>query len=52
MLRFPDTPHIGSMTGPIGHRRAQNEALLDWMDRYVLAEGSPAVERELVGHGS
>jgi dipeptidyl aminopeptidase/acylaminoacyl peptidase len=37
MLRFPNTPHIGSMIGPIGHRRAQNEALLEWMNRYVLA---------------
>jgi len=38
MLRFPDTPHAGSAFGPVGHRRAQNEALLDWMNRYVLAE--------------
>lgn len=36
MLRFPGTPHSGSVFGPIGHRRAQNEALLDWMNRYVL----------------
>jgi dipeptidyl aminopeptidase/acylaminoacyl peptidase len=36
MLRFPGTPHSGSVIGPIGHRRAQNEALLDWMNRYVL----------------
>jgi dipeptidyl aminopeptidase/acylaminoacyl peptidase len=36
MLRFPNTPHAGSVFGPIGHRRAQNEALLDWMGRYVL----------------
>jgi dipeptidyl aminopeptidase/acylaminoacyl peptidase len=42
MLRFPNTPHIGSLIGPIGHRRAQNEALLDWMNRYVLAETPPA----------
>jgi hypothetical protein len=43
MLRFPNTPHIGSLIGPIGHRRAQNEALLDWMNHYVLAETPPAV---------
>lgn len=36
MLRFPNTPHGGSILGPIGHRRAQNEALLDWMNRHVL----------------
>ncbi|HEX6951627.1 MAG TPA: S9 family peptidase [Gaiellaceae bacterium] len=41
MLRFPNTPHGGSVRGPIGHRRAQNEALLDWMGRYV-----PGVETE------
>ncbi len=36
MLRFPNTSHSGSVRGPIGHRRAQNDALLDWMNRYVL----------------
>jgi dipeptidyl aminopeptidase/acylaminoacyl peptidase len=46
MLRFPNTPHIGSIMGPIGHRRAQNEALLDWMNRYVLADASPAIAHE------
>lgn len=35
MLRFPNTGHAGSMLGPLTHRRAQNEALLDWMQRYV-----------------
>ena len=29
MLRFPNTSHGGSVRGPIGHRRAQNEALID-----------------------
>jgi dipeptidyl aminopeptidase/acylaminoacyl peptidase len=43
MLRFPNTSHGGSVRGPIGHRRAQNEALLDWMSRYVL---EATVERE------
>jgi dipeptidyl aminopeptidase/acylaminoacyl peptidase len=41
MLRFPNTPHAGSILGPIPHRRAQNDALLDWMNRYVLGS-SPA----------
>ena len=43
MLRFPNTSHSGSARGPLGHRRAQNEALLDWMNRYVLDAG---LERE------
>jgi dipeptidyl aminopeptidase/acylaminoacyl peptidase len=45
MLRFPNTPHVGSMIGPIGHRRAQNEALLDWMNRHVLGEVTETAER-------
>jgi len=36
MLRLPDMPHAGSRTGPVFIRSAQNEALLDWMNRYVL----------------
>jgi dipeptidyl aminopeptidase/acylaminoacyl peptidase len=46
MLRFPNTPHIGSLVGPIQHRRTQNEALLDWMDRYVLTEARATVSDE------
>ena len=46
MLRFPNTPHVGSIVGPIGHRRAENEALLDWMNRWVLGVAS-AGEKEL-----
>jgi hypothetical protein len=46
MLRFPNTPHVGSILGPIGHRRAENEALLDWMNRWVLGVAS-ADEKEL-----
>ena len=46
MLRFPGTPHSGSVIGPIGHRRAQNEALLDWMNRYVLGVAAETGERE------
>jgi dipeptidyl aminopeptidase/acylaminoacyl peptidase len=48
MLRFPGTPHIGSILGPIGHRRAENEALLGWMNRYVLGS-APAVSTSLAG---
>lgn len=36
MLRFPGTGHMGSIIGPPSHRHAQNEAILDWMRRYVL----------------
>jgi len=46
MLRFPNTSHGGSSRGPIGHRRAQNEALLDWMNLYVLGVAAPTEEKE------
>ncbi len=36
MLRLPNSPHVGSIAGPPVLRRAQNEALLEWMNRYVL----------------
>ena len=36
MLRLPSSPHGGSIGGPPAIRRAQNEALLGWMNRYVL----------------
>jgi dipeptidyl aminopeptidase/acylaminoacyl peptidase len=48
MLRFPNTPHAGSVIGPIGHRRAQNEALVDWMNRYVLGVETAPREQEAV----
>jgi dipeptidyl aminopeptidase/acylaminoacyl peptidase len=35
MLRFPNSPHAGSRTGSLPVRRAQNEALLDWVNRYL-----------------
>jgi len=38
MLRLPNSPHGGSIAGPVPIRKAQNEALLDWMKRYVLGE--------------
>ena len=46
MLRFPNTSHSGSVRGPLGHRRAQNEALLEWMNRYVLDAGLEREEEE------
>jgi len=35
MLRLPGGSHGGAIQGPPALRRAQNEALLDWMRRYV-----------------
>jgi hypothetical protein len=36
MLRLPESPHVGSIAGALPVRRAHNEALLDWMNRYVM----------------
>jgi dipeptidyl aminopeptidase/acylaminoacyl peptidase len=38
MLRIPNSSHTGSVVGAVPARRAQNEALLDWMNRYVSSE--------------
>jgi dipeptidyl aminopeptidase/acylaminoacyl peptidase len=38
MLRLPDSPHVAAVSGPVCVRKAQNEALLDWMNRYVKGE--------------
>jgi dipeptidyl aminopeptidase/acylaminoacyl peptidase len=35
MLRLPGSSHMGSILGPPLIRRAQNEALLDWLKRYI-----------------
>jgi dipeptidyl aminopeptidase/acylaminoacyl peptidase len=35
MLRLPASSHAGSIRGAPPLRRAQNEALLEWMDRYI-----------------
>ena len=37
MLRLPGVPHAGSVTGPVPIRRAQNEALLEWVKRWIGA---------------
>jgi len=36
MLRLPNSSHGGSSTGSLETRKAQNDALIDWMDRFVL----------------
>jgi dipeptidyl aminopeptidase/acylaminoacyl peptidase len=46
MVRFPGSSHAGSIVGPIPVRKAQNEALLDWMNRYVLGLEPEAVKKE------
>jgi dipeptidyl aminopeptidase/acylaminoacyl peptidase len=38
MLRLPKSPHGGSIDGEPIVRRAQNEALLEWMNCYVLGK--------------
>ncbi|MBK8021153.1 MAG: S9 family peptidase [Chloroflexi bacterium] len=38
MLRLPNSSHVGSIMGEPVMRRAQNEALLEWMNRYVLGK--------------
>lgn len=38
MLRMPNEPHGGAIIGSIPTRRAHNDALLDWMNRYVLGK--------------
>ena len=35
MLRMPDSTHAGTINGPVPSRRAHNEALLDWFQRYI-----------------
>lgn len=36
MLRLPFSSHVASIAGAVYVRKAQNEALLGWMNRYVL----------------
>lgn len=38
MVRLPNEFHDGSIMGGLPARRAQNEALLDWMNRYVMGK--------------
>ena len=42
MVRFPGASHDGSAYGDLATRRAQNEALLDWMRRYLVEDGAVA----------
>ena len=36
MLRLPNSAHAATLRGDLSVRKAHNEALLDWMNRYVL----------------
>jgi dipeptidyl aminopeptidase/acylaminoacyl peptidase len=38
MLRLPNSSHGGAMSGALAMRRAHREALLEWMDRYVMGK--------------
>lgn len=38
MLRLPNSSHMGTIYGPPVLRKAQNDALLEWMNRYVLGK--------------
>lgn len=40
MLRMPNSSHQGSLRGPLSVRTAHNDALLGWMNRYVLGKES------------
>ncbi len=39
MLRYPHSPHSAASDGAFAVRRAHNEALVEWMDRWVLGKG-------------
>lgn len=38
MVRLPGMAHVASITGPIIMQKTQNEALLGWMNKYVLGK--------------
>lgn len=43
MLRLPGASHAATIAGPPPIRRAQNEAMIAWFDRYILGrEAAPA----------
>ncbi|MFZ0217412.1 MAG: S9 family peptidase [Candidatus Dormiibacterota bacterium] len=46
MLRLPGVPHAGAINGPLPIRRAQNEALVEWMDRWILGKPAPAARED------
>ncbi len=43
MLRLPGVPHAGAIIGPPPIRRAQNEALVEWMQRWIPVRAPAAV---------
>jgi hypothetical protein len=36
MLRMPDSSHGGCIFGTVPVRKAQNEAMVDWFQRYLV----------------
>lgn len=43
MVRLPNMPHAGAIHGPAHIRHAQNAALLEWMNRWVLGQTDAAL---------
>jgi len=43
MLRLPGVPHGGAIFGPPVIRRAQNQALVEWMQRWIPVRAASAV---------
>ena len=41
MLRLPNSSHLGTWDGPIPARIAQNEAIVEWFDRYLAPSRTP-----------
>jgi hypothetical protein len=41
MLMLPGMSHEGSISGSVLARRAQNEALAEWMQRHVFDASKP-----------
>ena len=39
MLRLLNSSHGGASSGPIASRKARNEALLEWMNRWIMRGG-------------
>jgi dipeptidyl aminopeptidase/acylaminoacyl peptidase len=46
MVRLPGSSHAGSIIGAPKIRRAQNDALLEWMNRFLLGESEVENEQQ------
>lgn len=52
MLRLPKMSHAGAIIGPPPIRRAQNEALIEWMDRWILGKEADLARATANGSGA